>query len=386
MKKIILNIICLLSIFTFFKPDYFVGVGSSLNLVFNIFRILIIVIGLFIFFKNIKTNNISKLSLVLILFYFILLFSTFLNNNSTLMNEIFNAIFTISFCYIVEAMTKYNAKSFFKIGYIYLFILALINIYTIFRYPNGMWISSAGYWQNWFLGYDNNHINTLFPLLIFGYLYDITKFNKLKFNYLLAVLLVLLTFIKTWSVTSLVGIILFIMYLIIIDNKRKAFNLTKYLKYYIIVFLVIVMFRFQNILSYLVINVLKKDLTFSGRTKIWDYVMKYITKKPILGYGIQDSNVRYHLSSFNPSYHAHNLLLELLYRGGIILLICFLWMIKIVQNKLKNNKSRIAMFASAIIIIYSIMLLGEFFDPSNFLYLLILFNCIEFINKEAYNG
>ena len=144
-----------------------------------------------------------------------------------------------------------------------------------------------------------------------------------------------------------------------------------------------VIFRLQNIFSFLIVNILKKDLTFSNRTYIWDYIINYIKSKPIFGYGIQESSIRYNISNVYQAYHAHNLILELLYRGGFVLLIIFVYMVYLTVRKLKNNDNNLSRFFMWSMFVYAIMLLTEFFEPINYIYLLVIFYNIANFRKEA---
>ena len=47
----------------------------------------------------------------------------------------------------------------------------------------------------------------------------------------------------------------------------------------------IVLLRLQNIFSFIIQNILGKDLTFTGRTRIWDNAIEFIKARFIIGYG-----------------------------------------------------------------------------------------------------
>lgn len=384
MKSKLKNIMYILVIVSFFKPDYFSGVASNINMVYSLLQLFAIVIGMFILLNNIIKNKTSRVIYCVILYNLFLTFSTFINNNGMMISSIYKSLLMISFCSVVENSLIEKDYKVISISYFLLLMYTIINLYTILKYPNGMWISPiTKYWQNWFLGYDNNHIVILLPLLIFGYAFNILKFNKLKGNYWFTLLLVNVTILKTWSVTSIVGIFLVDIYVFFINNKIKLRQLYNLLKYYVLAFFAIVIFRLQNIFSFLIVNVLKKDLTFSDRTYIWDYVISYIKSKPIFGYGIQESSIRYNISNIYQSYHAHNLILELLYRGGFALLIIFVYMVYITIKKLKNQNDNLSHFFIWSIFVYAVILLTEFYEPINFIYLLVIFYNVTNLRKEV---
>lgn len=382
MQQKIKKLIYFFTVFSFFKPDYFVGVGSKFNYVYSIFQSILMVIGLLILFINIHNKKTSKIMYLIILYNIIILLSSFINNNGNAFSLIFKSALMISFCSVVEDSIINEDYCIVKYSYFLLYIYSIINIYTMFAYPNGMWVSPlTKYWQMWFLGYDNNHIIILLPLIVFGYIYNMKKHGKLNIYFYFMLFIVNFTVIKSWSATSIVGIMLidiFIMYSKNINIK----NIVKLFKLYVILFFLIILFRFQNIFSYLIVDILKKDLTFSNRTYIWDYIIKFITKKPLLGYGIQNSNIRFNISRSYKSFHAHNIFLETIYRGGIILLIVFLIMIYFVIKKLKEYNNEFSKFFMWVIFVYGVILFTEFFEPVNFVYLLVIFYNISHIRKE----
>lgn len=384
MQKKLKNIIYILVTFSFFKPDYFSGVASNINIVYSFLQLFAIFVGIIILINNIVKNRTSKVIYCIILYNIFLIFSTFINDNDMMFSSIYKSLLMISFCSVVENSLIEKDYKIISNSYFLLLVYAIINFCTILKYPGGMWISPiTKYWQNWFLGYDNNHIIILLPLLIFGYVFNIIKFNKLKNNYWFTLLLVNMTVLKTWSATSVVGIFLIDVYILFINKKVKSKQLYRLLKYYVIVFFAIVVFRLQNVFSFLIVNILKKDLTFSNRTYIWDYIIKHIKSKPIFGYGIQKSSIRYNISNAYQAYHAHNLILELLYRGGFALLIIFIYMVYLVVQKLKNKDDNLSHFFMWSIFVYAIILLTEFFEPINYIYLLVVFYNITNFRKEA---
>ena len=72
----------------------------------------------------------------------------------------------------------------------------------------------------------------------------------------------------------------------------------------IVIFVSIVFLRLQEVFSYLIVNILGKDLTFTGRTVIWDYYINEIKNSWVIGYGV----------GYNPykGLFAHNGFLDLM--------------------------------------------------------------------------
>ena len=130
----------------------------------------------------------------------------------------------------------------------------------------------------------------------------------------------------------------------------------------LILFFAITIFREQGFLSYIVEDVLQKDLTFTGRTTIWDFYLLRILESPMLGYG---SGYRPYLNLF-----PHSGYLNIMIMGGAVnavflsvaVVACFKRM-----RKEPNRKINVLIIWT--IFAYEIMMLTEMPD---ILYLVIL--------------
>ena len=87
----------------------------------------------------------------------------------------------------------------------------------------------------------------------------------------------------------------------------------------------IVVARLQQVFSPLIVQVLHKDITFTGRTEIWDLTLAYVKEHWLTGSGYL---TRADFPKMFPSdlfsyVHPHNFILSLLLQGGVILLVIF---------------------------------------------------------------
>ena len=75
-------------------------------------------------------------------------------------------------------------------------------------------------------------------------------------------------------------------------------------------------------------DVLKKDITFTGRTHMWDSALRVITQSPIWGYGYPNEEWYVtHMTSF--AVGPHNMLLGMLIYGGIIAFFLYLYILAV---------------------------------------------------------
>ena len=100
------------------------------------------------------------------------------------------------------------------------------------------------------------------------------------------------------------------------------------------------MYRNFGMFSWVIQNLLKKDLTLSGRSGIWDAIVVAIARKPLFGYGNLEGTSIVTITNDRYGVNAHNMYLWCLFRGGIFnlasLLILLGLTIKGLSNKLQT--------------------------------------------------
>ena len=223
-------------------------------------------------------------------------------------------------------------------------IVIFINLITIILFPNGM------YWtndikdtffvneRNWFLGYYNNLTKYVIPAYLFILLYIEETGKKIKGIFLLICMILSAFLLKSGGLT--VSLLTITAIWLFLKNRTVIFN---YYTYWIsqIIFIVVFVFVGLNIdLFSWFLRKLGKTSSFLGRMKLWGNYTIQISSSPIFGNGISNMNVRQGISGMNWGQHAHNLILEILYRGGLVNML--LWVIIIMTAgrriyKYRNN-------------------------------------------------
>ena len=161
-------------------------------------------------------------------------------------------------------------------------------------------------------------------------------------------------------------VIMIALFLVYTINK-KDFPIKKYIVVALILFIGIVFLRFQNIFSFIIEGWLKKDLTFTGRTYIWDIFISEIKKSILIGHGIVDS--KYLILTLNAG-HAHNYFLQILYQGGLLTLSMFLGFFFSAINKVKNCNEK--KYVGIVIFAYLISFIFEAYSLTNMFIIVLL--------------
>jgi len=216
-------------------------------------------------------------------------------------------------------------------------------------FPDGMYVLDDVR-DNYFLGYDNGHIVLLLPALFFAAVYyGETGHKVLPF---LVWISVLFSVMICKSATTVAGIAFLIIELIAIKYRvirRYLFNRKTLLLFILAVFLVIIVFRLQETFSG-IISALGKDSTFTGRTLLWDRAFDSIKRYPFFGVGDNpDINIDIFTYGRQKLAYAHNEILDVLVRSGIIGLLLYLFVVvrSVSFNKqVRNDKVWLAFMAA----------------------------------------
>lgn len=341
-----------------YKPAMFSQMPAlhTFDTISNVFKVMVIaVLGVWFFYFYQKVS----LFFVGIVFFEVwrVLATIYCGGNYTsLFLAIFNAL---AICLVVEMGLKTDPDALLDGASFTLGLFVLINFATIILFPQGMY-EFNNYTQNYFLGYRNNSIMLFFPAIIFSIVRSLRKYNKLTLSSFVITAVSFATVILAFSATSVIGMTVFILFLLLaLINKMPNFlNIITYLAINIAYFFGVIILRLQEAFAFIIVDMLGRDLTFTGRTKIWDSALAAFAKSPVFGVGEIENQASRDLIGAT---HAHNYYLDLLYKSGLpgfliffaILIICG---VALYRNR-KNGK--IPFVVSGAICAFMIMLQSE---------------------------
>ncbi len=382
-KSFIRNtLIVILLLIPFFTPEYLINEIFRISNIFMYYKYIAAVIILVLYLWQ---GKISKYIIAILCYNITIIVATSLNSSANINAAINSAISLVSVCLLLELVMREDPKKAIKAMLIIFEVLIYLNFLTIILYPEGLYASKL-YSNNWLLGYDNQHIITILPGIAVSLLYSSYDGNKLKIRTIILIIISTISVIVTFSATSVVAIALMLIFIIVrkkIFNNTKILNLKNYIITYLTLFFSIVIIRMQEIFRYLIVEVLHKSLTFTGRTLIWDRTLDFIKYKPLFGYGVENATVRAVKVGWDNATHAHNTILEILYKGGFIALFIYTYIITIVSKNLMKYKDKMASkIISFTIFTFFIMMIVEARDVVNFYIILLLGYNIERIVKD----
>lgn len=362
----------------------------------NKFKILAALIGTIGFVCDIKRvkNNI-KIILPIVIFFSIYVYAT-VSNNGDIETATINSITVVSCCIIICWAMK-DVKACLNAMLINYKMLIYINLVSMLMYPNGIY--SSGSSMYWFLGYDNTFVWIFIPAICVALLLSqINNKRLLTLGNFIFISVCLVSVMMTWSAMALVGVMLFIIFILyenisgkirysLVSNNNKIFSVN-FIFYSLMLNLSIAIFRIQEIFSFFIENILKKSATLTGRDAIWDLSLLYIYQKPIGGYGCEftlDRFSKLHIGNFTFN-HCHNLILNVMYEVGMIGLIILIYNIYLCYKRLTFNKNNICSRIIAVSLgIFIIVLITESYQK--FIQIFIIFTLSGFITQiiDEYN-
>lgn len=331
----------------------------------------------------------SKEIVLMILYYVSLIVSSFFNKNDY-MDLINTSLITIFGCYILFELLRVDLKNALNAFLIILEIYVYINFITLIIWPNGLLEAQTEY-PKWFLGIDNLHIVYILPAIVVSYIYSYlnSKEKKISVRSKIFTLVCVVSLILRMSITSIIGITAFIVVNVLLNliKERKIINFYSVYVFMIGLYLAVVMFRLQNVFAFLITDILGKDLTFTGRTYVWDYVIKSIMRKPLFGYGNVKliENIYFNNWVHNFS-HPHNLMLNILFKGGIFSFGIFTSiLINLAQRMKKFSNEKVYNVVLSFIFTFLLMSLTEVFNLEYFFAILVIIGVLclkEKANEE----
>lgn len=353
--------------------------------------LLLIYVGC-IFFST-KGKAFSKMYWLLIAAFLVEYIASLMNPLATPNAYFKSLIKDIGVWGFMDQKIRKNGSDFLKVYGFALSILIMLNLATIILFPDGMY-SSGAYTNCYFLGYDNTHIVVQLPALCVLALMGIESrlFQRL---FWIVLIIVILSQAITFSATSIIGVMIFVLGLIFLHygkEKSKLWNflfprpLVAFATFGVVTIGLVsgsLLLYFQDFF----VNVLHKDPTLGARTRIWLNSLLHISQRPLWGYGYEDSSLINSqlvniVGQVGWGGSSHNIYLWILFLGGVILLavvtVMFV-MLDIRVGKCTNKKTQIIKLWIFVVLLMG--LVESHYDVLLFTTLIVGYNLLYQVEK-----
>ena len=275
---------------------------------------------------------------------------------------------------------NYYQDKYYTILLSILFVLSVAIYCQLFQcvlHPEKWIVEDAKDIHGFLLGGNYNHIGSRVIVALAVNIITANHNKWLKYNLALLIVCSFAILFMVRSMTSLSCMFLFLFLYLIRNQKLLSLGIVS-LYIGAILFEVIVCFSgtgLQNneLASWFIKEVLGKDMTFTGRTYMWDSALRVIAESPVWGYGFVDRE--WYLSHMSTlAIGAHNYILNVLIFGGIILLALYIATIAKSIWHLSNINDIYAKRLMMAFGVLTIMMLFEVYEtPFVFLLLTIMY-------------
>lgn len=322
--KKILNTKWIIIIFllALFPPEYF-DQNATVKLLLNVLKATVSVAVMLLYITNIRTHLKKAYNIILLILWAELLISTLISDDASMYFYTTQVIDTLIPCFLVGIMAMQSPINGIKAMYYYFSMCAIANTISFILFPGAMYAQeSTGNWVCWFLGGDNTGYSYYIVASTLAMIYCSNIAGRVT---LTSVLVWISGFIFAFGreigsgmICQTIWAILFVIYSF---RKFRQFIKARYIFYITAAgFLGIVIFR--NLIFESIAVAVGKDITLTGRTWLWDKVIKAVMEKPAFGYGLVEGEIFKRVISTGVT-GAHNQVLMLMFWGGLIAVFIF---------------------------------------------------------------
>ena len=357
----------------FFMPaDYLLP--DLANKVLLVIKFVLAIIGIIIYYNK------NKLSSILLLFILFLLSPVMaVSTNGEQLIGLFVRIVLFNVYIVIATQYLYRKKilSCLKIMIVPYCIGQCISMFIY--YPYGMFTDVLNDHNYYLFAHDNISLFSILPSLVIMATADIMEVKRIKGSTFAVGVLCLLAYIHTASVTAIVVIAAILLGFLFYRNKiikRMMCSVAPELTFLTILLSVLVINKIPELSSFFE-QAFNKTATISGRTTLWNIATERILRRPIIGYGFETSELRMHVFGIS---HVHNILLQVLYNGGLIMLAT---LIAFYRKLMKFRKTEIAIIIRMYLLLYAIAAVFDFYLDQYISIMPIAILMIDTLNSKS---
>lgn len=344
-------------------------VFTYMNYVSLFFLFLLLIVGLLLLLKQ---RMRIEIFFPVVLYFYLFLNTLIQNGDIVQLCSVFIREMSVYFIVIYWIAKGESSRLIFNSSRVFDILLVMNAIHMLLT-ENGFGFTRAK--NKIFLLAGDNAL--IFYIILFVIIHELRNRQR-PFGFIrncIYYLMIIYELIRGEAATSYFVFLILILGLVL--ASRVAINHFFYWGCGIVVFLNC-FFLFVRRLSFMqnLFALLGKDITLSGRTKIWDTYISHIMKSFWLGYGVKENMHYIHIGRYDLG--AHNMILSYMAQGGFILFVIFAFMLLLYGYEIKNSNRIIDRYLSVGIFAYLFSFLVEApFSIPNFYFLLALIRMCE---------
>lgn len=343
------------------------------------------IFGWFIIKNREKIDMILPIKLWIVI-RVLLLVMMIINTNVTDLDKWgYLSLMVMSLFFVISYSIKTGEENNMIKGGLYLLIFyLLINFVTLLIFPQGIIPDKHVYHNSdgdvYFLGFKVMYTSFILTTIVFCYMDKLI--NKTNFRTFLSIFLVIANLVLSNVTTGIISVaIFFILYLF---QKHRILKISekKLVILCLVINILVVFYHIQEYFSYIIVDLLGKNLTLTNRTYIWEMTIQQLKNqniiKTILGNGIYNDGA--FVSVFGNLYPAHNAWLQMIFENGLLGTFLFGFMLCSFDNKEtdKNNKFRFFLNSIIFSILITTISSGTFSYSHTYIPFVFLYFCSDF--------
>lgn len=306
-----------LLVFPFLKPHSLEYLFPALETLFDLGRLVCVAVVLLLWIAS--RYRISLAAGVFVALEIWIVIVTALRNPDRLIAAAINGAALSALVMVIDSYAERDPRLLLRSLLMNFEWLIYVNLLTVLlTMPKGLY-SADEIHAYYFLGLPNSFMIFVMPACAVALLNYYMGMNKKRALCLIAA--GVLSILVTWTATGVVGIgVMALLFLLSFRGRPRPQLLAVTWGVSLAVDLAITVFQVTDnvkALQRLIMRVLHKSPTFSGRAAIWKKAVQLISEKPLLGYGFERKIAV--TSSADELYsHAHNAYLQYWYIAGIV--------------------------------------------------------------------
>lgn len=343
-------------------PDGLYYAAPQLDAIVNKAQIFAGITIALLFLSYIIANGKAKqITIFFFIFWLDILLGTFITGGAT--DEV--AIQALKILVLVCSLNMYKESLLEFLGIILLIleIQICMNLYYMISFPKGMlylvsekFKYTGTHW--WLLGFDDRSNSIFFPAIGFELVYARCTGKRLRLLLLLAVIHAE-AFLSVSSAMIVALLYIDVMLLFRLWRRERVFNYRNVMILLLIMNLAIISLSSNNDANAFICNLMGKDsATMNGRHVIWCRAQEMIVNSPLFGYGQMTDADLQTIVYMNTILHSHNLLLEVFFKGGLVLMALFCAIIadagKVMMKFMKKDVAQLLLLALSAMLITAI--------------------------------
>ncbi len=307
------------------------------------------------------------------LLYFAVLFASTLLNGMNIVSAIYMSIEVLLPLCLFALYRDQISVIIKSCGFVYSVII-YANLAIMILFPNWMY-EAVRTGDAFLLGGNYNQMGSRMICAIVTSVVCVRYSKWWILNSVLVILISIFTLLIVGSMTSIANILLYSLFCLVPSLRLRKLAIMALFSVFLFFQIFIVFYgegiHHNELAVYIIEDVLGKDITFTGRTFLWDRSLTLIGDSPIIGYGYLDKDwftTYLHSKAIGP----HDFILAQLLQGGGLLLGVYLAICVIaIKRLLKFFDSTASYILMGVFVLMFIMVM-EFYHVFFIMYLLSL--------------